>query len=40
LWGLCNDHLLFHQSHSAGPIFCTLSRRDNVQGAPHEYLDS
>ena len=21
LWGLCNDHLLFHQSRSAGPIF-------------------
>jgi hypothetical protein len=32
LWGLCNDHLLFHQSHDAGLIFCSLSRRDNVQG--------
>ena len=21
LWRLCNDHLLFHQSHNAGPIF-------------------
>jgi hypothetical protein len=40
LWDLCNDHLLFHQSHNAGPIFCSLSRRDNAQGGPHEYLDS
>jgi transposase len=27
---LCNDHLLFHQSPNAGPIFCSLLRRDKV----------
>ena len=32
LWGLCNDHLLFHQSPNAGPIFCFLLRRDKVHG--------
>jgi hypothetical protein len=32
LWGLCNDHLLFHQRHNEGLIFRSLSRRDKVQG--------
>lgn len=34
LWCLCNDHLLFHRSHIARPIFCSLSRRDSVQRGP------
>ena len=40
LWDLCNDCLLFHQSHNARPVFCSLSRRDNVQGGPYEHFDS
>src|SRR5262249_32658734 len=39
LWGLCNDHLLFHQSPNAGPIFCFLLR-SKVQGDSNEYLHS
>src|SRR5262245_66628970 len=40
LWDLCNGHLLFHQSPNARPIFCSLLRRDKVQGDRNEYLDS
>jgi hypothetical protein len=40
LWHLCNDHLLFHQSHNAGPIFLLPVTQGQKQGGPHEYLDS
>jgi hypothetical protein len=39
LWRLCNDHLLFHQSHNVGPIFLLPVTQGQKQGGPHEYLD-
>jgi hypothetical protein len=33
LWCLCNDHLLFHQSHNARPIFCCCHAGTTCKGA-------
>jgi hypothetical protein len=45
LWCLCNDHLLFHQSHNARPIFCCCHAGTTCKGGrmsisiPDEKMD-